>query len=114
MIQKLKIATPETFLVNQYLLEIAKAYKVDWTIEESAPKYEQFVPLPIGFPSDYQYSSQQSAVPPILQNEKVVQSQELQEPAFPALPTIPSEKTQSFDPDFDELEKRFEALKKKK
>lgn len=114
MIQKLKIATPDAYLVNQYLLEIAKAYKVDWEIEESAPNYDASVPFPIGYPSDFKFPPQQCAGLPPMQDEKTAQPQQSQESVFPTLPAIPSEKTQSFDPDFDELEKRFEALKKKK
>ena len=112
MIQKLKIASPETFLVNQYLLEIAKAYKVDWTIEGSAPKYESQVALPFGYQSNSSYPCKECAGIPMQEstNEKT-ESLEFQT----TFPTIPSpEKTQTHDPDFDELEKRFEALKKKK
>lgn len=112
MLQKLKIATPDTYLVNQYLLEIAKAYKVDWSIQESAPKYEPILPLPIGYSS--QFTPQQCGAPPLqdLQDEKNALQKDSQESEFPQLPDIPIVK--SVDPDFDELEKRFQALKKKK
>lgn len=114
MIQKLKIATPETYLVNQYLVEIAKAYNVNWSNEESAPKYESHVPLPIGYPPDIKSLKEYASITPQSFNETAVQPQQSAESAFPTIPATTSEKTQSFDPDFDELEKRFEALKKKK
>ncbi len=98
LIQKLSIKTPDKFLVDQYLLEIAKAFKVNWSLlsDESNQRdvksvaLEHSVPAPIGFPSQL----------PI--QDSLSQSSNQQ----------PSEVPLIVDPDFDELEKRFEALKK--
>jgi vacuolar protein sorting-associated protein IST1 len=110
MIQKLKLQTPDPVLVNRYLAEIAKGYKVDWApadadlqgplqspvqqdqSHQSAPSYSVEVKLPL-------------TQPPA---ESAVQ--------FPEIPPGPSAgaPASSTGPDFEELEKRFEALKKKK
>jgi vacuolar protein sorting-associated protein IST1 len=110
MIQKLKVQTPDPVLVNHYLSEIAQAYKIDWT------PVEDDLAEATAHPSA---RDQVKSVPPY--SPEVIKQPFPQPPAGSAVqfPTIPQGSSAVNDPpssgpDFDELEKRFEALKKKK
>ena len=109
MIHKLKVATPDSYLVNQYLVEIAKAFKVNWAIEGKAPQFETQITAPIGYRDLNLLPTKEGAGQTLPYEEKhhaILKSE------YPDIPEKDASK--SFDPDFDELEKRFEALKKKK
>lgn len=111
MIQKLKLQTPDAVLVNHYLAEIAKAYKVDWSPAETEAD-------PQGpFQSSVQQDQLYQSAPSYSVEVKLPISQQPAESAgqlFPEIPSGQSAGASSSGPDFEELEKRFEALKKKK
>ena len=106
----MKITTPDPLLVSQYLQEIAKAYQVDWT----DPRLQEQVIIPT--------KEQQEPIHIVHEPLSIVEKPKLMdqiplEPteAFPKIPLQQNQPTASAaEPDFDELEKRFEALKKKK
>ena len=137
MIQKLKVQTPDPLLVSQYLKEIAKAFKVDWQDERNhkdahpidAYNTADFglvsTPIPMGFPvpayapsnisvSRDEKSKCVDASPESTLRPGASMPSELQSISVPEFPVIPGPSAPSGDPDFDDLEKRFEALKKKK
>ena len=105
MIQKLKLQTPDAALVNHYLAEIAKAYKVDWSPAETEPQGP--------FQSSVQQDQLHQSAPSYSVEVKLPISQQPVESAV-QFPEIPPGGASSSGPDFEELEKRFEALKKKK
>jgi hypothetical protein len=102
IVQKLKIQTPDPMLVNQYLSEIARAYNVSWVGLE---------PQGVIVPLD----------PRLLSPQEVKELDELQPskselpefPEFPTVPTVTRDESVLSTPDFDDLTKRFEALKRR-
>ncbi|ORX90207.1 DUF292-domain-containing protein [Basidiobolus meristosporus CBS 931.73] len=119
IIHKLQVHTPEPFLVNQYLLDIAKAYNVDWK-----PDNESLVSDLISNSEDLLHDMPALATSQIEepQESKNQESSESELPhEFPHTPanhpkadthTKPNPENSGL-PDFDELTRRFEALKKR-
>lgn len=126
LVLKMGIRNPDHMLVNRYLAAIAESYSIPWApIEEDtlidlspvSPGSGQ-QPISPAAPSDYPppppYSSVQKASP-------TLQQPQMRAPT-PDLPSVPVNRTPSTSPvgsssgvpDFDELARRFEALKSNK
>ncbi|KAM3580723.1 Vacuolar protein sorting-associated protein ist1 [Umbelopsis sp. WA50703] len=116
LVSKLSIATPETFLVERYLEEIAKAYSVDWKSPNSYAESDDDGDN--GALEDLKDSlDKESTEPAAAQDEDDFSKSNWDLPAPPSnLPGKSSGKPPSSTdqiPDFDELTRRFEALKRK-
>jgi len=117
LVSKLSIATPEAFLVERYLEEIAKAYNVDWRSPDSYGDSDDGGDE--GVLEDVKDSgekAQPADAAPEADDEEFSESKW----DLPAPPTnVPgksgakSAPTTDQIPDFDELTRRFEALKRK-
>ncbi|KAH8548001.1 regulator of Vps4 activity in the MVB pathway-domain-containing protein [Umbelopsis sp. PMI_123] len=108
LISKLSIATPEAFLVERYLEEIAKAYSVDW---KSPDAY-----------GDSDDGGDEDVLEDLKVEDTNVADSDWDLPAPPSnIPGKPGAKSSTPPPppktdqipDFDELTRRFEALKRK-
>ncbi|KAG2173757.1 hypothetical protein INT43_005177, partial [Umbelopsis isabellina] len=125
LVSKLSIATPETFLVERYLEEIAKAYSVDWKSPNSQVESDNDGDNDALERAEYEHVLQdlkssldkESDDPTTTQDEDEFSDSKWDLPAPPSnVPGKSSGKPPSSTdqiPDFDELTRRFEALKRK-
>ncbi|KAJ2960407.1 hypothetical protein NQZ79_g4201 [Umbelopsis isabellina] len=116
LVSKLSIATPETFLVERYLEEIAKAYSVDWKSPNSQVESDDDGGDNDAL-EDLKTSLDKEPTDPTTQDEDDFSDSKWDLPAPPSnIPGKSSGKPPSSTdqiPDFDELTRRFEALKRK-
>ncbi|KAF9315677.1 hypothetical protein BG003_002809 [Podila horticola] len=133
IIQKLKVQTPDPYLVNRYLEEIAKAFKVAWTSDPETDHQligtmeSDFID-PIHHPIGQDKSKTVNKPQPMDMDEERLDLlgdlSSLSSPPKPApakatpppsaAATVPPPTTESDGlPDLDALTKRFEALKKR-
>ncbi|EPZ35385.1 DUF292, eukaryotic domain-containing protein [Rozella allomycis CSF55] len=107
IVQKLKIQTPDPLLVNQYLIEIAKAFNVVYDssrFNEPSLTSNNSIMMPVMAPVNYQ---EQVFKLPI--ESGTCKSSEFETPT----PKYEGSSESGNAIDFDELSKRFEMLKKK-
>ncbi|KAK9721394.1 Vacuolar protein sorting-associated protein ist1 [Basidiobolus ranarum] len=124
IIHKLQVHTPEPFLVNQYLLDIAKAYNVDWKpddeslISDMISNSEDLLQDVPTLSSTQIGDTQESIIPQETKNQENDEPEI--HPDFPQTPISHPNASSNTEtpkpnalPDFDELARRFEALKKR-
>lgn len=122
LVLKLGIRNPDNMLVNRYLLAIAEIYGIPWApVEEEdligrgqvpspmAQAYPPLNPLPSGFdaPPPYSPGSVSGGPPP-------AQYHQPSDSTSPLLPPPSISPSPAPSDGFDELAKRFEALKGKR
>lgn len=142
LVFKLGIRNPDNTLVNKYLLAIAEIHSIAWAPEEEppAPLVEVAVPAPVNaahppmqatplYPPQPSYppaAADAAPPPPYSENPSfpapahspVYHNPQAQRPAPvvapTALPPPPAVPAPAGSPNFDDLAKRFEALKGKR
>ncbi|KAI9289679.1 regulator of Vps4 activity in the MVB pathway-domain-containing protein [Umbelopsis sp. AD052] len=120
LVSKLSIATPEAFLVERYLEEIAKAYSVDWRSPDSYGGSDDGGDEDVFEDAKESGQKAQSDDAEQQEDDNDFSESNWDLPAPPSnVPgkagsksSPPPPKTDQI-PDFDELTRRFEALKRK-
>ena len=117
LVVKLSIRTPDAKLMNQYLAAIAQIFGVAWqppvdpdrplppqTTSPVHPPIEKPISPTINDDRPPPYSPQLTHIPP--------HSSSMDESAGPSSPTSQNASENNGIPDFDELQRRFQALRK--